>query len=69
MSKKEVTVDELIALEKKGMNFQLDQVEIKATVTVKDRNGNVKSTFEMRNEDATTKLDEAEPRNSTEDAG
>ena len=55
--KKELTVDELIALEKKGMNFQLDQVEIKATVTVKDRNGNVKSTLTMRNENATTKHD------------
>jgi len=46
--KKEFTLDEAV---KKGINLALDNIEVKAKITVKDKNGNIKGTFNATKEE------------------
>ncbi len=52
--RKEITVAQLADAHRKGLDFILDNIEVTAKVTVKDKDGNVKGKFNMRNvKDAT----------------
>jgi hypothetical protein len=47
--RKEITKAELNQATRKGLDYILDNIEVKAVVTVKDKHGNVKGTFNMDN--------------------
>ncbi len=47
--RKEITVAQLADARRKGLNFILDNLEITAVATVRDKDGNVKGKFDMRN--------------------
>ena len=47
MSKKEISLDEAI---QRGINLALDNIEVKAKITVKDKDGNIKGTFNATKE-------------------
>jgi len=47
--RKEITIAQLSEARQKGLDYILDNIEVKAVVTVKDKNGKVKGTFNMDN--------------------
>ena len=51
--RKEISLEQVAEAKKKGFDFILEDLEVVAKVTVKDKDGNVKGTFNMRNNDAT----------------
>ena len=48
--RKEITLAEMNEAVSNGLDYILDNIEVKAVVTVKDKNGEVKGTFNMDNE-------------------
>ena len=52
-SRKEVTLAQVAKAKRKGLNFILDNLEVHAEVTVRDKDGNIKGKFNMRNNNAT----------------
>lgn len=47
--RKEITMAQFNEARSKGLDYILDNIEVKAVVTVKDKNGKVKGTFNMDN--------------------
>ncbi len=49
-TRKEITMAEVAEAQRKGLDYILDNLEVTAIATVKDKDGNVKGTFKMSND-------------------
>jgi len=48
--RKDITLAEVADAQRKGLDFILDNLEVTAVVTIKDKHGNVKSKVKVRND-------------------